>query len=632
MATLRKMGVGRNRRAQRSRAVPAPSNFARRFRPRADLCREPHRAWQAWLGHGLPALLLPLLFITVAGFPARADVEVTAKALPARGAIIPIRGEITDVMVESVKRRMDDARKQGAGVLVFELDTPGGLVTSSIAIADLIKNLNDVRPPIRTVAWVNPNAHSGGAIVAVACNEIVMARSSRIGDSQVIMGGLEGVSAVPEDLQPKAYTPVLSEFRASARLNGYDEVLCEAFVIPEREVWWLEHKVTGKREFVFRDEKLKRMGEKSDAGADASDEGEEESDEKVIEETAERIARKLADKMGSRGDGEAAPATGKAAGGTLDADDATARSEWKLVESYYDPVLEREVKVAQPIERVDQLLEMSAGEAQAFGFSKGVVTAESDLRAQYGLTDLLRIELTWSESLSYWLTSMYVRGFLLLLIFLGAYVEFHTPGTGLPGLVALICLAIFVGAPYLTGLANVWEILLIVAGFILIGLEVFVIPGFGVAGILGLAVLLVGLLATFVPEEPGRSFPLFMPSLPATMPYVRTALVTVVFSMAASLLGMFVLSRYLPQLPVLGRIIPANPTPSEVLVDDPYRGAARVGDFGETEGPLRPAGKARFGGLLVDVVTEGEYLEGHTRIEVIERRGNRVVVRAARTV
>jgi len=69
---------------------------------------------------------------------------------------------------------------------------------------------------------------------------------------------------------------------------------------------------------------------------------------------------------------------------------------------------------------------------------------------------------------------------------------------------------------------------------------------------------------------------------------------------------------------------------SQVAVEDPYRGMARVGDVGQAEGTLRPAGKARFGSVLVDVVTEGEYLEPNCMIEVIERRGNRVVVRAAR--
>jgi len=498
-------------------------------------------------------------------------------------AILPLQVEITDLTVESLKRRIELARNQGAKIIILDLDTPGGLVTSSIAVADLIRSLPD---EVKTVAWVNPNAHSGGALVAMACDEIVMARSSRIGDSQVIMGGPGGVTAVPEELQPKAYTPVLHDFRTSARKNGYSQVLCEALVIPEREVWWVENVKTGEREFVFDDEKVKRLGEDKSSTTPSADEN---------VDTA-----------------------------------SPAQPEWKLVEIYYDPVLEMEVSALQPIVRHDQLLEMSPSEAIAYGFSKGIVTDESDLRARYGLSHVVRIDPLWSESLAHWLTSIYVRGFLLLVIFLSAYVEFHTPGVGLAGLVALIALAIFVGAPYLTGLANVWEIVLIFVGILLISLELFVIPGFGVAGVSGLLMVLTGLIATFIPDEPGRPFPQFFPALPTTLHGLKLAVATLVSSMTASLIGMLMLSKFLPKVPVFNKLIPANPTPSQVAVEDAYRGMARVGDVGQAEGALRPGGKARFGSVLVDVVTEGEYLEANCTIEVIERRGNRVVVRAVR--
>jgi len=528
-----------------------------------------------------------------------------------KAVIIPIHGEITDVTADSVRRRIDDAKSAGATLMVFELDTPGGLVTSSIAIADQIKLLNDAQPEIHTVAWVNTNAHSGGSIVAVAADEIVMARSSRMGDSQVIMGGPDGMQAVPEDLQAKAYSPVLTEFRASARLNGYDPILCEAMVIPEREVWWLENTRTGEREFVFRDEKLRRMGEKED-----------------------RPTKKIKPAETDEAEGEAAaPDKSDEAEATVPPvlihSDAQV-GEWKLVATYRDVLRDVDVDVVQPVVRADELLEMSQSEATAYGFCKAIVTTDDQLRGRYTISEMVRLQPTWSEALAFWLTSMYVRGFLMVLILLGAYVEFHTPGVGLPGLVALIALGIFVGAPYLTGLASIWEIILIVMGFVLIAVEVFLLPGFGIAGVSGAVLLLVGLVATFVPDEPGRFFPLFVPSLPGTIYGLKVGLATVVGSLGTSLIGMFILSRYLPRLPVFNRIVAPNPTPSDVLVEDPYRGQARVGDRGETEGPLRPAGKARFGMMLVDVVTEGEFLESRTPIEVIERRGNRVVVRPAR--
>ena len=498
------------------------------------------------------------------------------------GAIIPIDTEITDVTAASVKRRIAEARERGADTIIFELNTPGGLVSSTLDISDMIRTLVGVK----TVAWVNTTAHSGGAIVAIACEEIVMARSSRIGDAQVIFGNPVGAEAVPEDLKPKITTPVLAEVRHSAQLRGYSQVLCESFVDPDREVWWIEHKDTGERRFVFRDDKIKLLGE---TDTEAAVEG---------------------------ADPAAAPAE-------------PVEAPWKLVETYYDILLDTEVDAIQPVVRSDQLLQMSPSEAYAYGFSKGVVTEQPELVSHLKLAAVHRLTASWSESLALWLTSMWVRGFLLVIIMLGAYVEFHTPGVGVPGLVALICLAIFVGAPYLTGLANAWEILAIVVGVLLIALELFVIPGFGIAGISGVILVLVGLLATFVPPEgPNPGIPFSIPSLPSTLNALKMAMLTMVSSLVISLAGMVLLSKYLPKMPLFRQIIPENPTPSEVLTDDPYRGMARIGDTGIAATPLHPSGKARFGPELVDVVTQGEYLDSGAHVEVVERWGNRVVVRA----
>jgi len=568
------------------------------IRPKYDRFRHPRRAtlapatvalvacsWSLGAGAQTPEPKPP----TSDAISRPVEVEVPGQARKA--AILQLHGEITDVMAASLKRRVDEAIAAGVNVIVFDMDTPGGLASSSIAIADMIRELTNVK----TVAWVNPNAHSGGSIVAVACDEIVMTRSSRIGDSQVILGGPGGAAAVPKELEAKAYTPVLGDFRQSAKKNGYSHVLCESFVVPEREVWWIENKQTGEKRFVFRDEKIKLVG---DEGASPKTESKQKNaanagDEDVKSEQPEKSY------------------------------------DWQLVKTYYDPIRESETDTIQPIVPQNQLLEMSAGEAMAYGFSKAIVSNERELTTRYGFTSIAHLAPTWSENLAYWLTSMYVRGFLMLLILLGAYVEFNTPGVGVPGLVALICLTIFVGAPYLTGLADVWEIIIILVGLILLGIEIFVIPGFGVAGVSGILLVLVGLLATFVPTEPGRSFPIYIPSMPDTMRFVERGVITMASSLVMSLIGMYMIGRYLPKTPLFRRIVPANPTPSDVLTEDPYRGAARVGDIGEARTVLRPSGKAMFGPMLVDVVTRGEILEPPCTIEVIERRGNRVVVREA---
>lgn len=504
-----------------------------------------------------------------------------AEAAPqVRGAIIPIRDVINDVTTQSIERRVDQAIEQGASVLIFELDTPGGQVSSALDICSYLKNLTQAKK----IAWVHSEAYSAGSMIAVACDEIVMSRASTLGDSGVILGLPTGPQAVPEDLKAKAESPVLEQFRDSARLHGYDRLMCEAMVRSDIEVWWIEHIETGEREFVDRQTKQDRLGDA------------DESDRSVLGLKLSSLGKKT--------------------------------PVWKLVETYLDPVSNTEVKVEQPVVTETELLTMSQSRAQAFGFSKGIVSNETELRARYQLSDpLIRIDSTWSEVFVSWLTSMPVRGFLLVLVFLGAYVEFNTPGVGVPGLIALICLAIFLGAPYLTGLANVWEIVVLLIGVMLLGVEIFIIPGFGIAGISGLVLILVGLLATFMPEEPGRTFPLYWPELEIGLAGLKKGVITLACALSTSIVGMVLLSKYLPQMPYFRHIVPENPTPSTVMPEDPYRGLARVGDIGVCESALRPAGKARFGSMLVDVVSEGEFLDDGAEVEVIERYGNRVVVR-----
>jgi membrane-bound serine protease (ClpP class) len=567
-----------------------------------------------WIAVGLAGLALSLTLSAHAENGADHSAGETAKDQV--GAIVSIHDMITDITVDSVRRRIEQAKRIGAKVIVFDMDTPGGIVQSAIAIADMIRELAD----IKTVAWVNPSAYSGGSLVSVACNEIVMSRSSRIGDSEVIMGGPGGVSAVPDELRAKAFTPVLTDFRQSARLNGYSEVLSEAFVIPEREVWWIENKETGERRFVFRDEKLRLVdGKNPDEAAQPKDE--KKSTDKRDEASA------------FGGINPSALLTIFAADEEQPAPEKTEPSHeapgaWRVVDKYFDPVAGTELKLTQPVVRSDMLLEMSAGEASAFGFCKAIISDQAGIMKRYGLSSLVTLDTSWSEDLASWMTSIYVRGFLMLIVLLGAYVEFHTPGVGVPGLVALIALAIFVGAPYLSGLANIWELVAILVGVVLLALEIFVIPGFGVAGITGIILLLVGFLGTFVPDEPGRPFPFYLPEFQSSLEWLKQGIIAMSCAMAASLAGMVMLSRYLPRTTLFRRIVPANPTPSDVLVDDEYLGVARIGDTGVTVGPLRPAGKARFGSSLVDVVTQGDYLDRGQRIEVIEHRGNRVVVRA----
>ncbi len=524
------------------------------------------------------ALALSVVAPVVRSDEAAAEPEAEVETL--RGAIVPISDEITDVTTESIKRRVELAIEGGANLIVFEMNTPGGYVTSALDICNYIKNLEDVK----TVAWINTDAYSAGSMISVACDEIVMAKASVIGDCGVIMGGPMGAEEVPEALRAKAESPVLEQFRDSARRHGYDVLLCESMVVKEREVYWLENVETGERRFVDAKEKSELVGEKEE--------------KKII--------------LG------------------VEVTTTAEKTPWRLVTEYEDPVTGESTKIHQPIVSATELLTMSQSRAFALGFSKGIVSGESSLGTRYDVAGgFERFDFTTVEILTRWMTSMPVRIFLLIIVFLGAYVEFNTPGLGVPGAVAVIALTVFLGAPFLTGLANIWEVLLVALGFVLIAVELFVIPGFGVAGISGILFVLLGLLATFIPDEPG-SLPIHWPSLQPGVDALEAGVQALGASLGLSIAGMVLVSKYLDRIPYVRGVIPANPAPSDVMPDDPYPGFARVGDVGLAVGILRPSGKVRFGGRLVDVVSQGEVVDDGTEVEVIERRGNRVVVRRVR--
>ncbi|MCK6456106.1 MAG: hypothetical protein L6Q92_06200 [Phycisphaerae bacterium] len=493
-----------------------------------------------------------------------------------RAAIVPVRDEINDVTFTSMKRRFDDARARGATMVVLELDTPGGLVTSSLDICNYLKNVTD----LRTIAWVHPHAFSAGSMIAVACDEIVMSSSSRIGDCAPIMLSPDGLEELGKTERAKAESPILKEFRDSAHRRGYDPLLSESMVRLGNEIYWIENTATRQRRFVRDTEKDAYLS--GEAGGNAG--------------------------------------------------------EWQLVRKMKDPLSGRTLDVQQPVVQSNDLLTLTQTEALWFGFAKAIVSSEPELSEYLKLSaPFLRLEANWSELLAAWLSSPIVRSILFVLMLMGAYAEFHAPGHFVGGAVAVIALALFLGAPYITGLANVWEIVVVVIGVGLLCIELFLIPGFGVTGVLGLGLVLVGLVASFVQPElpivPRDTSPVFdwhWPQMPATWHGVRVGITVVSTGLIVGTIGAYLLSRILPRSPLLRRIITPNPAPERVVPDDPYPYAAQPGDIGIAESLLRPAGKARFGPTLVDVVSESEYIPAGTRVQVIERHGNRVVVRRLR--
>ncbi|MHC4322960.1 MAG: NfeD family protein [Planctomycetota bacterium] len=290
--------------------------------------------------------------------------------------------------------------------------------------------------------------------------------------------------------------------------------------------------------------------------------------------------------------------------------------------------------------RGDQLLTLIATDALEYGIARAVVKDRAGafgfLAERDGVTfagEPIVLETLWSEEMVRWLNSPAVMGVLVMIALLGIYIEFNTPGVGLPGLVAVICFVIIVGSKYLVGLANWVEVALFVVGILLLLVEIFVLPGFGVAGMLGITCVLVGLFGMLIKNPPNK---LPWPDSPENWNLFIEGLTGLSFGFLGFAVLAWILTKYLPKLQFLSGLIlvPAvakQGTEMEISMTAPPERQTigiNVGDIGEVVSKLRPTGKARFGDAIVDVVAEAEFLDKGVQVEIIEIHGNRVVVKA----
>jgi len=411
---------------------------------------------------------------------------------------ISIEGMIDLGLAPFLARTIREAKEAGAAAVLLDINTFGGRVDAAVAMRDTLLNSQ-----VRTIAFVNQRAISAGALIALACDTLVMTQGGTIGAAAPVTGGTGPTQPADE----KSVSYVRKEFRATAETRKRPPEIAEAMVDADVEIAGVITK--GKLLTLTTSEALKY---------------------KVAELTADTVEAAL----------EAA----------------------------------------------------------------GVRGAE-----------VRRARQTWAETLVRFLTHPVVSSLLMTVGLLGLLVEIRTPGFAVPGTIGLLALGLFFWGHWIVQLAGWEELLLVSIGAALIALEVFVIPGFSVAGIAGIVVVVAGLGMTLVGAG-------------ATVSVVITALGRVALSILLALAGALALLRVVPQLPfgrhlVLDTGIPANLG----YVSAPDRDSELLGRVGAALSPLRPAGIATIDGVRVDVVSDGGFIDAGTPIEVTRVEGNRVVVR-----
>ena len=273
------------------------------------------------------------------------------------------------------------------------------------------------------------------------------------------------------------------------------------------------------------------------------------------------------------------------------------------------------------VDAAGKLLTLTGTEALKLGIADRLVSDRGGLLAAMGWEErrVVRASPTWSESLVRFLTHPVVAGLLLSIGGLALLLELRSPGLGIPGLIGVICLASYFGSHYLVNLAGNIELLLFLGGLLLLILEIFVIPGFGVTGIAGILMLVAGLLLSRVSPHGG-------------MAEIRAALLLLIISFGVTLALFLSLLKFLPQARWMGGIVlDARQDHAVGFHADSHEGEPLLGKVGRSLTDLRPAGIVELEGRRLDVITAGNYIERGALVKVIEIKGNRVVVERSET-
>ncbi len=444
--------------------------------------------------------------------PAHAEEESSSLTI-----VIPIEGMIERGLLYVIRRGVAQAMTENANAIIFDMDTPGGRVDVT---EEIIRTMIDLPDTIDTYTFINKDALSAGALIAISTKHIYMAPASRIGASAIVtqQGDIE-----EGDLKEKHVSALTALVRSAAERNGHDADVIECMIRKDKEY---------------------KLG-----------------DDMICEE------------------GQLLTLT--------------------------------DVEAARLVKR---------GESESHLLSEGTAKTLDELIDSVGLGDGVtrRIEVTTAERIARFielLAPLFLAGGLL-----GIYIEFKTPGFGIPGITGMVLLAIFFWGHHVAGLTGSVELIVFSLGLMLLALEIFVIPGFGIAGITGLSLILLALFMAMVEHYPGTDW--------FKLPTIQLAGAFRDLGLALAMtLGLgLVVARFLPKTHAFQHLMLATELDTAHGVTASAPTDALLGAKGKAVTQLHPAGFGSFDGKRLNVVARGAFIDVGSPIVVAETHGNRIVV------
>lgn len=262
------------------------------------------------------------------------------------------------------------------------------------------------------------------------------------------------------------------------------------------------------------------------------------------------------------------------------------------------------------------LITLTAKEAAKYLIADSVLASEKEALEAFGITNpqFVTISANWAEDVVRFLNNPIISSLLIMIGLVGLFTEIKTPGWGFAGTAAIIALALFFGTSYILQLASVIEILLFFAGVILLILEIFVIPGFGIFGIAGIVMMVLGLFLGLLSDFELTDFS-----------FVSFAVIQLAIIFVASAVLIFILYKFLPKSHAFQNLVlHSNIGIKTGFSNQKY--AFLLNSVGESYTDLRPSGIVVIDGAKYDVVTEGDYILKGTPVKVIKIEGSRIVV------
>ena len=264
-----------------------------------------------------------------------------------------------------------------------------------------------------------------------------------------------------------------------------------------------------------------------------------------------------------------------------------------------------------------KLISLTTEQALKYNISDGKAETLKDLINLLGYSEFLlkeNIE-NWSEKLVRFLTNPVVASLLTTFGFLGILFELQSPGWGIPGIVGITCLILSLSASYIAQLATISDLLLIIAGFSLIMLEAFVIPGFGIVGISGIGIVVYGL------------YLLLIPNVPVGEEVLSNANDGFMIGLLGAVIGIYLLLKLMVKTKFWKQLTAPGSQKKEDGYTNSFGWESLTDQVGKADTDLHPSGWVIVESKRFFMISEGDFIEKGSSVKVLSVDGNRIVVK-----